>query len=232
MSTPAASDKTVLFVHTSAKHFGGKETGVWLEESATPYYHFTQDKKFKVEFANILGGASPIDPASKNQPFFTKEAQRFIDDPIAYQLFCTQKKLDSVNPLEYDALFLVGGHGTVVDFTVNKTLKASIESCLAAGKIVAAVCHGPIALAQCEKPSGEPLLQGMRVTGFSNSEEEAVKYTSQMPFLLESKFKELGADYHKGDDWSSNVCVDGNLVTGQNPQSSKECASVVGELLS
>jgi len=83
----------------------------------------------------------------------------------------------------------------------------------------------------CVKSDGYPLVQGLTVTGFSNTEEEAVQLTSLVPFLLETKLMELGGKYEKADDWNSKVCVDGKLVTGQNPQSSEECAKAVVEIL-
>lgn len=132
-----------------------------------------------------------------------------------------------------DAIYLAGGHGTCVDFINNPTLKKAIEIMYAANKVVAADCHGPICLAECCKPDGTtPLVQGLTVTGFADSEEDAVQLTPIVPFLVESRFKEQGAKYEKADDWNSKVCVDGNLVTGQNPQSSDECAKAVIQLLS
>ena len=129
--------------------------------------------------------------------------------------------------MAYDCLYLAGGHGTCTDFVDNKPLKAAIEGMLAAGKVVAADCHGPIALAQCVKKDGSPLVQGMCVTGFCDSEEAAVQHTGHVPFLIEAKFKELGAKYEKAADWNPKACVSGNLITGQNPQSSEACAKAV-----
>lgn len=106
--------------------------------------------------------------------------------------------------MDYDAIYLAGGHGTCTDFVDNPQLKSMIEGMLAAGKVVAADCHGPIALAQCCKPTGEPLVQGLTVTGFCDSEEAAVQLTDKVPFLIETKFKELGAKYEKGGDVSSS----------------------------
>ena len=131
-----------------------------------------------------------------------------------------------------DAIFLCGGHGTSTDFVDNSALKGAIETVYAADKVVAAVCHGPTGLTQCNKPDGRPLVEGKVVTGFKDSEEHAVQLQEIVPFLLESKMKELGAKYESADDWNSKVCVDGKLVTGQNPQSSEACAEAVISLLS
>lgn len=131
----------------------------------------------------------------------------------------------------FDAIFMAGGHGTCADFINCTSLQKAIETMYEAGKVIAAVCHGPVCLADCVKSDGSPLVKGLTVTGFSNTEEDAVQLSSVVPFLLETKFKDLGAAYEKGDDWNSKVCVDGNLVTGQNPQSTEECAEAVVKLL-
>jgi putative intracellular protease/amidase len=110
-------------------------------------------------------------------------------------------------------------------------LKKAIETLYTSGKVVASVCHGPVCFVDCIKADGTPLVSGLKVTGFSNTEEEAVQLTGLVPFLLEDKLKELGGNYEKGDDWNSKICVDGNLVTGQNPQSSDACADAVIAIL-
>lgn len=94
----------------------------------------------------------------------------------------------------------------------------------AAGKPVAAVCHAPAVLCNAKTVNGEPLVHGKKITGFSNSEEDAVELSNIVPFLLESKLNELGGNYSKGDDWASYVLTDGNLITGQNPASSAAVA--------
>merc|ERR1712048_1010180 len=106
---------------------------------------------------------------------------------------------------------MCGGHGVEVDFIDNAAMKAAIETMYAAGKPVAAVCHGPVCLAQCNKPDGEPLVKGLEVTGFSNSEEAAVGLTAKCKWLIEDKFKELGGAYAAEGDWSSHVKVSGHL---------------------
>lgn len=226
----------ILMVNTSASTFKGGPTGVWLEECATPYYIFTK-AGFEVTMANPAGGPSPIDAGSMGEGFFTDSAKAFLHDATALGMFLHQKKLADIitawnlgapdGLTSYDALYLTGGHGCCSDFADNAVLKSAIEGMYAAGKPVASDCHGPIALAQCVKPNGEPLVAGLSVTGFSDSEEAAVGQTATVPFLIETKFKELGAKYEKGNDWNSKCCVDGKLITGQNPQSSEECAKAV-----
>jgi len=156
-----------------------------------------------------------------------------MHDAAAVGALCHTGKLDTFSfPGDFDAIYLPGGHGTCVDFIGNASVKSAIETMYRAGKVVATVCHGPISLVECTNEDGTPLVQGKTVTGFSNSEEAAVGFTDAVPVLIETKFKEQGANFEKGDDWTSKVCVDGNLITGQNPQSSEEAAKAVLEVLS
>jgi putative intracellular protease/amidase len=167
-----------------------------------------------------------IDCNSLRGDFFTDSSKKFLYDADAMDMFCHSKKLeDVVVPGVFDCLYIPGGHGCCTDGINNPVLKKAIEDMNNAGRLVTAVCHGPIALAECTKSDGTPLVQGLVVTGFSDSEE--------VPFLIESRFKEQGAQYEKADnDWAPKVCVDGNLVTGQNPASSELAAKKVVELLS
>lgn len=161
----------------------------------------------------------------------TDASKKFLHDPDAVGALSHSTKLDSIDWSSVDAIYLAGGHGTCTDFVGSEPLKKAVETLYAADKVVAADCHGPIGLCHCNKPDGTPLVAGKVVTGFADTEEDAVQLTSIVPFLLESKMKELGGKYEKADDWNSKVCVDGKLVTGQNPQSSDECAAAVIELL-
>ncbi len=145
---------------------------------------------------------------------------------LSHSVPISELDLDAV-----DVLFMCGGHGTCTDFVSQPSLKEAIENCFRANKLVAAVCHGPMCLADCVKEDGKPLVEGLKVTGFSNTEEEVVQLTGVVPFLLENKLKELGGIYERAEDWNSKVVVDGNLVTGQNPQSSDACAAACVELL-
>lgn len=219
-------------VCTSAGELKGHPTGLWLEELATPYYLFVE-QSFEIVIASPAGGAVPIDKNSLGEGFFTDASKKFLHDANAIGLLSHTVKLDAIDFSDgtIDAIYMTGGHGTCVDFVDNPILKAAIETMYNAGKIVAADCHGPIGLAECNKADGTPLVAGLSVTGFTDAEEDAVQLTSAVPFLIETRFKELGAKYEKADDWNSKVCVDGNLVTGQNPQSSDDCAMAVVRLL-
>jgi putative intracellular protease/amidase len=226
--------KKVIIVCTNGAFLKDHATGLWLEECSAPYYVF-QDAGLEVELASPAGGCIPIDAASMRGDFFVASAKKFLHDPEAVDKLHHPVKLADIDfsssssaDEQVDAIYLAAGHGTCVDFVDAPDLKHAIETMYAAGKIVAAVCHAPIAFVQCvDAATGKPFVAGKTLTAFSDAEEEAVQLTDVVPFMLEAKLKELGAIYEKGNDWSSKVCVDGNLITGQNPQSSEECAKVV-----
>uniref|UniRef100_A0A7S3L657 DJ-1/PfpI domain-containing protein n=1 Tax=Amphora coffeiformis TaxID=265554 RepID=A0A7S3L657_9STRA len=221
----------VVIVCTSASELKGYKTGVWLEECAVPYYLFTS-KGFQTILASTSGGEIPIDAASLKGDFFVPAAEKFMKDEDAQKKLLNSVAIKDIKFDDVDAIYLAGGHGVCVDFVGNKTLKAAIETVYKKGKIVAADCHGPIALAECCKADGKtPLVQGMTVTGFTDSEENAVALTEKVPFLIEAKFKEQGAKFEKGGDWTSHIRVDGNLYTGQNPASSEALAEAVAKAL-
>jgi putative intracellular protease/amidase len=223
----------IVVVCTSAADFQGHATGVWLEELAAPYYLF-KEAGYEVVLASPAGGPIPVDAGSLAGDFFTEHGKKFMHDAAAVGALSHSVKVDAIdwsNKSDVDGIFLSGGHGTCVDFINNPALKSAIESMFASGKVVAAVCHGPLALCDCIKPDGTPLVAGKQVAAFSDSEEQMTPYLSIVPFLLESKLKELGGKYEKGDDWGCKVCVDGKLVTGQNPNSSEEASKAVVTLL-
>jgi len=222
----------VVLVVTSASSLGGHPTGLWIEELAAPYYIFIA-AGYDVEIASPAGGPVPLDAGSMGEGFFTDEAKKFMHDGEAFGKLSHSTELAAVDfSGGVDAVFLCGGHGTCVDFVDNPALKAAVEALCAADKVVAAVCHGPTGLPQCRTPDGAPLVEGRTVTGFSDAEEAAVGLQDRVPFLLEARLKEQGGIYESADDWHAKVCVDGKLITGQNPQSSELCAKAVVAALS
>ena len=222
----------VLMILTSGYDLKGHPTGTWMEEVSTPYYAF-REAGFEVTQASMKGGPVPIDAASMQGDFFTASAKKFLWDAEAMAAFQHTNTLKDVNVLEYDAIFIPGGHGTCVDEHQDApVLKKAIETMYAAGnKIVSAVCHGPGAFIECKKPNGEPLVKGLKVCGFSNSEEAAVDLQKLVPYLLEDELKKAGGLYKKAPDWRSVAVRDGNLITGQNPQSSEAVAKLIIEAL-
>jgi len=222
----------VLMVLTSHDQLGktGKKTGFWLEEFAAPYFAFV-DAGVEVTLASPRGGQPPLDPKSDEPASQTEDTARFRADKSAQAALASTHVLSVVQPLDYDAVFYVGGHGPLWDLAEDATSIALIEKMHAAGKIVAAVCHGPGVLRRARGTDSQPLVAGKKVTGFTNGEEAAVQLTDVVPFLVEDELKRLGGDYSKKEDWQPYAVVDGKLVTGQNPASSVLVAREVLSLL-
>lgn len=222
----------VLLVLTSHGLLGntGKKTGFWLEEFAAPYYVF-KDAGADITLASPLGGQPPLDPKSDEPDAQTDDTRRFRADREAVQALSATKELSSVRPDDFDAVFYPGGHGPLWDLAESDDSKALIESMLAAGKPVAAVCHAPGVLRHVKAPDGTPWVKGKRVTGFTNTEEAAVGLTQVVPFLVEDMLRSAGATYSKGADWQSYVVTDGLLITGQNPASSAAGAKALLQAL-
>jgi putative intracellular protease/amidase len=222
----------ILLVLTSHDQLGntGKKTGFWLEELAAPYYRF-KDAGVEITLASPKGGRPPLDPKSNEPGFQTASTRRFEADADAMAQLSTTRRLSDVTIDDYDAVFYPGGHGPVWDLSEDRHSIALIERAAAASKPVAAVCHAPAVFLHVKRADGQPFVRGKHVTGFTNTEEEAVGLTKVVPFLVEDMLKEKGGIYSKGADWSSYALTDGLLVTGQNPQSSEAAADALLTLL-
>jgi len=224
---------TVLIVLTSHDQLGdtGEKTGFWLEEFASPYYHL-KDAGVQLTLASPGGGQPPLDPKSYAEDFQTDATRRFDSDPVAQNELANTARLSDVKAADFDAVFYPGGHGPLWDLHGDSDSIALIESFIAAGKPVAAVCHAPAVLLNARGPSGEPLVKGKQVTGFSNSEEAAVGLTDVVPYLLEDQLVAMGGVYQKVEDWHSLAVVDGLIITGQNPASSDAVAEALVKAIS
>ena len=211
----------ILMVLTSHDKLGdtGQKTGFWVEEFAAPYYAFI-DAGVEVTLATPLGGQAPIDPTSALEDFQTLATERFDNDDVAQTKIATTVPLSSLNEGDFDGVFYPGGHGPLWDLTDNAESISLIESFLHAGKAVATVCHASAALLNVKQASGDFAIKGKAVTGFANSEEEAVQLTKIVPFLLEDELIKRGGEYQKAEDWNAFVVQDGLIITGQNPASS------------
>jgi len=224
--------KKILLVLTSHDRLGdtGQKTGFWLEELAAPYYAFV-DAGAQVTLASPKGGQPPLDPKSNEPSFLTETTRRFEADAKAKAALANTKKLSDVLIVDFDAVFYPGGHGPLWDLAEDPLSAALIEWTIRSGKPVGLVCHAPGVLRDVKDADGKPLVEGRAVTGFSNSEEEAVGLTKVVPFLVEDILKAKGGNYSKGPDWQSYVQEDGLLVTGQNPASSGATAHALLKLL-
>ncbi|KJV41753.1 putative intracellular protease/amidase [Brevundimonas sp. UYEF29] len=222
----------ILLVLTSHDQLGdtGKKTGFWLEELAAPYYAL-KDAGAEIVLASPKGGQPPLDPKSDDPDAQTDDTRRFKADPEAQAALASTVVLASVKAEDFDAVFYPGGHGPLWDLANDADSIALIEAFAKADKPTGFVCHAPGVLKSVNGPDGKPLVNGRKVTGFTNSEEEAVGLTDVVPFLVENVLTANGGDYSKGPDWGSYVLTDGKLVTGQNPGSSHAAAEALLKLL-
>jgi putative intracellular protease/amidase len=207
----------ILMVATSADRMtpGTEPTGVWLEELTTPYYAF-RDAGAEVTLASIKGGAIPVDQRSVNADGENDASvERYLKDDALKAEVAGTPVFTTIDPAGYDALFLPGGHGTMFDYPGSDELARLVERFDREGKIVAAVCHGPAGLVSAKKADGTPF----------------VGLDQAVPFLLETRLKELGGKHEGGPDFSPFALRDGNLVTGQNPASATRTAELVMEVL-
>jgi putative intracellular protease/amidase len=223
----------ILIITTSAATMGTSDdpTGLWLEELTTPWYAFV-DAGADLTLASIAGGKIPVDPRSL-KPAGENDAsvERALNDATFQRLIADTPKFDTLVASGYDAILLPGGHGTMFDYPQNAALARLVADFDAAGKVVAAVCHGPAGLVGARKADGTPVVAGRRVAAFTDSEERAAGLDKAVPFLLETRLKELGARHESGPDFKPFALRDGNLVTGQNPASAEPLAKLVMEAL-
>lgn len=221
----------VLMVLTSHGELGdtGKKTGFWVEEFAAPYYVLA-DAGMEITLASPEGGQPPIDPSSTQEDAQTEATKRFDQDQDLKKKLANTKKLEYIESADFDAVFYPGGHGPLWDLVNNLKSIGLIEEFYSSKKPMAFVCHAPGVLKNTEINT-EPLVRGKNVTGFANTEEEAVGLTEVVPFLVEDMLNSMHANYSKAEDWNSYVMVDKHLITGQNPASSEEAAKTLLQML-
>ena len=221
------SNRSVLLILTSHSDLAGiRQTGYYVGEAAHPWAEFVK-AGYTVDVASIAGGVPPQDGIDDSDPLQAE----FLHDPrIAEQLKNT-RAVSEISASDYDAIYLVGGHGTMWDMPTSTALAELGRAVYEQGGIVSAVCHGPAGLVGMTTSDGTPLVFGKAVTGFSNTEEDAAGLSTTVPFLLESALSTLGAHYRSAADFTEHVVVDSRLITGQNPQSAAGVArAVIAEL--
>ena len=215
----------VLFVLTSCDRMdNGDPTGVWLEEYALPWKRLT-DAGHRVTVASVSGGRVAVDPNSE------PDEEQAREWSTATALLTRTPGVESMAAEDFDAVYLPGGHGTMFDMPGSDALHALLERFDEDGKVIASVCHGPAVFAGMQRADGTAFIARRRVTAFSDEEERAVDGVHKVPFLLESRLRELGAEVSTGEAWGAHVVVDGHLVTGQNPQSSAATAEALLQAL-
>lgn len=222
----------ILMVLTSHDRLGatGAKTGFWLEELAAPYYVF-EDAGASITLASPAGGQPPMDPKSDDPEAQSAATRRFKQDEAAKRSLANTRKLSTIDPAGFEAVFYPGGHGPLFDLAEDAHSIALIKATIAANRPVAVVCHAPGVLRHVKGSDGRPLVFGKDVTSFSNAEEEAVHLTDVVPFLVEDMLVKSGGRYTKQPNWQAHVVTDGPLVFGQNPASSAPAANAVLELI-
>ncbi|TFB21335.1 type 1 glutamine amidotransferase domain-containing protein [Filobacillus milosensis] len=215
------SKKILMVVTNHTKITDDHKTGLWLEEFAVPYNVF-KEKSYDVKVTSVKGGEVPLDPNSLEDRSEWKEAEKELENT---------KQLTKKDAEGFDGIFLPGGHGTMFDFPDSETLQYVLQQFAEDGKVIGSVCHGPSGLVNVTYKDGTPLVKGKKVSAFTDSEEKEMQLDEHMPFMLETKLRKKGANFKNGDNWEDHSVKDGNLVTGQNPQSSRSTAEKVVEAL-
>ncbi|WP_213278260.1 type 1 glutamine amidotransferase domain-containing protein [Chryseobacterium indologenes] len=216
--------KKILFVVTSHDKKGstGEDTGYYLGEVSHPW-EVLHKAGYEIDFVSPKGGTPPVDGFDLKDPvnkefWENKEYKNKIDHSMTPS---------QVNPKEYSTIFYAGGHGAMWDFADNNELSDIAAKIYENGGIVAGVCHGPAGLVNIKLNNGKYLVDGKKINAFTNEEEAEVKLTDVVPFLLENKLKERGAQFEKSGLWQNHVVTDQRVITGQNPQSAKSVGEAI-----
>jgi len=220
----------LLIVTTSHRLLGpsGRKTGMWLEEFVVVYTRF-QARGIPVVVASPRGGEVPVEPDSLRVSALSPEARSFVarhDTALE-----NSTALRSIRHHDFDAVFYPGGVGPMWDLAEDSSNARILCGFFECGKVVGAICHGVAALLKARRRDGNTVLCDRRITGVSDREESSGGTRGLVPFSLERRLREAGAEYSHRDPWISHVVVDRNLVTGQNPQSADAVAEAMLELL-
>jgi len=220
----------ILMALTSHDQLGtaGRKTGFRLEEFAAPYFVF-RDAGVDLTLASPRGGQPPIDPKTDLPENQTPAMAGFKQDKRAQEDLSQTMKLATVRAEDYDTVFYPGGHGPMWDLAEDPASVALLESFYNSGKPIALVCHAPGVLRHVTFKD-EPLVKGKHATGFTNGEEEEVRLTRVVPFLVEDELLRLGATFEKVRNWQPFSVVDGRLITGQNPASLTLAAQALNKI--
>ncbi len=216
--------KNVLFVLSNVSEIDeNHKTGIWLEEFTVPYIRL-KDAEFNLTVASPEGGLVTVDAASL--PETPNPETDFV-----CELLDKTEKLSDLDYNDYDAVVVPGGHAAMIDLAGNIDVAKLLGLFFYEKKLIATICHGASALISARRKDNHPIVEGKDVTAFSNEEEKEAEMNSVVPFSLENKLKELGADYSCGKPFSSYVLEDDNLITAQNPQSAEDFAKAIIEKL-
>jgi len=219
----------ILIIVTNIASYENSDlkTGLWLSELTHVYSQFNE-QGCEITIASPTGGMTPIDPESLKPLMLDQLSKKYWKEDDFQALLQDTKSLKEVASKQYDVVYLTGGHGTMYDFPHNETLQKILQAHFEKGKIVSAICHGVGGLLNVKLSNNEYLIKGKKVTGFNWFEESLARRKKVVPFNLEKELKSRTNQYSKAlFPMTSFVVVDDNIITGQNPFSSKEMAQVI-----
>lgn len=225
--------KKIMIVNTSTDYFEGssKATGLWLGE-LVHFYDYFNSKNYQIDLFNINGGSTPIDPVSLKSFMLDSMTKKYYNNESFMDMLSNSQSINEAKPAEYDVIYFTGGHGVMFDFPNNEAIQHAINEVYNHGGIVAAVCHGIAALLNVKDDNGRYFIDNKEITGFSNTEEILANRKKIVPFMLENEIKKREAFYSKAKvPFIPYIKVDNRLVTGQNPQSPKQVAQAVDNIL-
>ncbi len=216
----------ILFITTSIDRIDEDwQSGIWFEELSNPYYYF-EENDIECDITSPFGGNVPFDPLALTDEHITESVERFHADKDAMRKLENSLTLSDIDFNEYDGIFFPGGHAASVDLPNNEDLAIKLGEFFDLGKPIAALCHGPAGLVRARREDGKSIVFGKEITSFSNAEEEELEVKDRLPILLETRFKELGAKYVCDEPFKDHSVRDGNIITGQNPQSTTSTAKL------
>ena len=210
----------VLFVLTNHTELGntGKKTGYFLREVAYPY-SIIKKAGHEITFCSPSGGPVHADPLSLDYGDDEIIINFYENDNIKDELSKTNKP-ELIDSRDFRCIVFAGGHGTMWDFSDCNKLQLIAREIYENNGLIAAICHGPAIFANLKLSDGKFLVSGKKISCFTDDEEKHLKLENEVPFLLESKMKSLGATHTKADKFQSHYEVDGRIITAQNPPSS------------
>lgn len=227
--------RRALIIATNHDTLGdtGEATGVYGSELTIAYYEF-MDAGITVDIASIEGGLIPFEPVSLRWPLATHADKRYLNDEDAQNKTQNSLKIDNVNFLDYDIIWMAGGWGAAYDLGYSEVLGEKISAAHAESILLGSVCHGALGFLKATDVDGSPLVEGRTMTAVTDKqvEELGIEITPQHP---ETELRRLGANFVSGtafrDFFATYVAVDGNIVTGQNQNSSGETAQTLLRML-
>ncbi|MBT0770464.1 nitroreductase family deazaflavin-dependent oxidoreductase [Kineosporia sp. J2-2] len=203
-------------------------TGYWAEEVVRSHQVLTEAG---IAVDIVTPGGRPAVPDQGSLAADAPETAGFRQylDGIKDQLD-RPKDLAKVSGADYDGVYLPGGHAPMTDLTDNRDLGRILTRALRKDQVVASLCHGAAGLLSADDTTGFPFA-GLRITAFTDEEENQGGLGDRSPWFLATRLAERGAVLETGPAWSDTVVVQGKLITGQNPQSSVSTARAVVEAL-